>query len=264
MTSFASAGVGTWLAVAIAGVVLPWGLLRWRRSRDTGAQRFFRSQTCHFQTLRVFNDISAGGADTGEILQVIRTIRSGDGQSWYTGWEAAATRELALTNHSKDSRSRGAALHRGHNYLPTAQFLLPPEDPKRPAAFERDRAAFYSGLQGQGGARPRPGVGPCERRMGDGRTRGLIKTARAFDSYTLAGGAHRINCDVLILAGSAGPLRPAVAGADFERALTSARSVTNCVCDGASGGAEHCQLGALTLWHQDFFDWVEARFDKPE
>ena len=432
MTGFANAGVGTWLAAAIAGVAVLWGLLRWSRGRDTGAQRFFRNQTCHFQTLRVFNDIPAGGADTGEILQAIRTIRSGDGQSWYTGWEAAATRAVALADRTKDLRSRGAALHRGHNYLRTAQFLLPPDDPKRPAAFERDRAAFYAGLHSLGvrhqvfGARlgaaslkcvyypalhadahkplivffggydstleelyfvlveaalrrgyealtfEGPGQGAALREQGlifthewekptgavldaflalhpkppstvlvgmsmggylapraaafDARidgvvafdvffdmaasarryvpplafwlhdhgmravvswlvkakqaldpdlawvrangewvmgTRGPIETARAFDSYTLAGVAHRINCDVLILAGVRDHFVPLSQVHDFERALTNARSVTTCVYDDASGGAEHCQLGAVTLWHQDFFDWVAARFETP-
>lgn len=144
---FTNAGVGAWLGAAIAGVALLWGWLYWRAGRDIGAQRFFRNQTCHFQTLRVFNDIPAGGADAGEILQAIRTIRSGDAQSWYAGWEAAGTRVLTLADRAKDARSKGAALHRGHNYLRTAQFLLPPDDPKRPAAFERERAAFYSGLR---------------------------------------------------------------------------------------------------------------------
>jgi hypothetical protein len=32
------------------------------------------------------------------------------------------------------------------------------------------------------------------------------------------------------------------------------------VYDRASGGAEHCQLGAHTLWHRDLFDWIAATF----
>ena len=40
----------------------------WKQRADVGQRRFFRNQTYHFQTLRVFNDIPAGGADTGEII----------------------------------------------------------------------------------------------------------------------------------------------------------------------------------------------------
>ena len=94
-------------------------------------------------------------------------------------------------------------------------------------------------------------------------TRGPIETARAFDAYTLAGVAHRIRCDVPILAGVRDHFVPLSQVQDFERALTHARSVTTCVYDEASGGAEHCQLGAVTLWHQDFFDWVTACFETP-
>jgi hypothetical protein len=48
--------------------------------------------------------------------------------------------------------------------------------------------------------------------------------------------------------------------AQFERALTSARSVTTKIYDRASGDAEHCQLGAQTLWHADLFDWLAEKF----
>ena len=48
--------------------------------------------------------------------------------------------------------------------------------------------------------------------------------------------------------------------AQFEKALTAARSVTTKVYDRSSGGAEHCQLGAQTPWHIDFFDWMLAKF----
>ncbi len=35
----------------------------------------------------------------------------------------------------------------------------------------------------------------------------------------------------------------------------------NAVCEfRASGGAEHCQMGAQTLWHANFFDWMSAKF----
>jgi hypothetical protein len=37
-------------------------------------------------------------------------------------------------------------------------------------------------------------------------------------------------------------------------------SVTTKIYDRASGGHEHSQLGATTLWQSDFFDWIDERF----
>ena len=377
----------------------------------------------------MFNDIPAGGGDTGEILQAIRSVRSGDAQSWYAGWEAAGRRALALAAGAQDALSRGGALLRAHSYLRTAQFLLPPHDPKRPDAFARDNAAFYEGLRtldvrheifrapysgtdlkalyypGPEGAEAKPlivfcggydstleelyffltaaalqrgysvltfegpGQGSALREQGmifthewekptgavldeflahharptkmvlvgmsmggylapraaafDARFDGVvafdvlfdmgeaarryapsaafwlsnhglsalvsllvkakaalspdfawaidngkwvmgtndaIETLRAFDPYTLKDVAPRIRGDVLILAGADDHFVPFSQIQAFERSLTNARSVTTHVYDEASGGAEHCQLGAVTLWHQHFFDWLTAKF----
>ena len=78
--------------------------------------------------------------------------------------------------------------------------------------------------------------------------------------YTLAGVAQRIKGDVLILAETEDHFVPIEQVAQFEKALTGARSVTTKVYDRASGGAEHCQMGAQSLWHADFFDWMSAKF----
>jgi dienelactone hydrolase len=82
-----------------------------------------------------------------------------------------------------------------------------------------------------------------------------------LQKYTLAGVAQRIKADVLILAGAEDHFVPIEQAAQFEKALTAARSVTTKSYDRASGGAEHCQLGAQTLWRADFFDWMSAKFD---
>lgn len=78
--------------------------------------------------------------------------------------------------------------------------------------------------------------------------------------YTLAGVADRIKQDVLILAGAEDQFIPGDQVAKFQKALVNARSVTTKVYDRASGGHEHSQLGAPTLWHADFFDWIEEKF----
>jgi pimeloyl-ACP methyl ester carboxylesterase len=393
---------------------------------DYGQTRFFKSPIYHHQTLRVFNDIPAGGGDTGEILEAIRHIRSGDEQSWFTGWNAAGERALGLAHTAKDRQSRGYALLRAHNYFRTAQFLLPPDDPKRPAAFIKDNAAFYAGLDalnvkyevlrapyagtslkavyypGPEGSAQRPlivfcggfdstleelyfrlveaaykhgysvltydgpGQGSALREqhltftyewekptsavvnaflkrhpkppqmiivgmsMGgylapraaafDTRFDGVvafdvfydikeavrethffnpsmmsgtwldkmvifiiakfdpdfrwtianiawtigakdpISLTHVFDHYTLDGVAGRIKGHVLILAGEHDRFVPLAQVQRMQQALVSAKSITVKIYDQASGGAEHCQEGAIRLWQQDFFDWLSTKF----
>ena len=91
-------------------------------------------------------------------------------------------------------------------------------------------------------------------------TKGLEDTAKAFVSYTLAPVAHRIRQDVLILAGTEDHFNPFHQTADFEKALVNARSVTTRIFDRASGGAPHCQCGAVTLVYAAVFDWLLATF----
>jgi alpha-beta hydrolase superfamily lysophospholipase len=91
-------------------------------------------------------------------------------------------------------------------------------------------------------------------------TRGLIETAEALRAYTLQDVAQRIKCDVLIFAGKDDHFVPVEQLKQFEDSLTQARSVTSVIYDRESGGAEHCQLGAITLWHATFFDWLLEKF----
>jgi alpha-beta hydrolase superfamily lysophospholipase len=92
---------------------------------------------------------------------------------------------------------------------------------------------------------------------------GLTGMLDAAKPYTLAGVAERINQDVLILGGTDDSLIPLDQIEKYQRALVKARSVTTKVYDRASGGHEHSQLGAPTLWQSDFFDWLEERFGTP-
>ena len=91
-------------------------------------------------------------------------------------------------------------------------------------------------------------------------TRGLLETAEALRAYTLQNVAQRITGDVLILAGEDDHFVPVGQVKQFESSLTQARSVTSVVYDRESGGAEHCLLGAVTLWHAAFFDWLLQKF----
>ena len=94
-------------------------------------------------------------------------------------------------------------------------------------------------------------------------TRTPMETYDAMQKFTLAPVATRIQGDVLILAGTEDHFIPLKQVDDFKSVLSRARSVTTKVYDRASGGAEHCQLGAHTLWHADLFTWIEDRFPRP-
>jgi alpha-beta hydrolase superfamily lysophospholipase len=89
--------------------------------------------------------------------------------------------------------------------------------------------------------------------LGSTGVTGMLDAAKP---YTLVGVAERISQDVLILAGTDDQFVPAYQVERYMRTLHSARSVTTKVYDRASGGHEHSQLGATTLWQADFFDWM--------
>lgn len=419
-----------WIGLAVIAVVgVGYGLVG---AADHGQGRFFADQTYHFQTLRALTDIAADGADTSEVLETIKHIRSGDAQGWFAAWSATADRVTQRADTIKDPLARGRALLRAHNYYRTAEFFLPPDDPKRPVSAAKNIHAFYAGLDALGVRYQKIAVpygeehqlaavyypaakGPPKKRslivLGGGfdstieelyfvlvkaahergydvltydgpgqgavlREQGLVFThewekpvkavvdaflaghprpekmvlvgmsmggyfaprAAAFDDridgvvaydvlfdaaeaaqrfvpsiafwlhdngfssaidaivrvkaalspgfrwaiangmwtlgtkhpldtslelrkYTLAEVAHRIRADVLILAGTEDHFVPLDQVAHFTKALTAARSVTTRIYDRASGGAEHCQLGAQTLWHADFFDWMQEKFE---
>ncbi len=399
------------------------------RFDDAPQVRYFKDQAYHFQTLRAISDISAGGADTAEVLQAIRQIEPGDAQSWFRAWEGAADQVLRRSSATTDARSRGLAYLRAHNYLRTAEFFLPPDDPKRPPSFAKNVEFFYTGLNTLGVAHERirvpygeghhlnavyypapggqrkplillcggydstleelyfvlvheahqrgydvltfegPGQGAVLRDQGlpfiaewekptsavldaflsahpkppgivsvgmslggylapraaafepriDGvvaydvlydfgevarhNTPGLVFWLRergwdaaidalvriksaispgfrwgvdngrwvmgartpmesydAMQRFTLAPVAGRIRADVLILAGTEDHFIPLKQVEDFQKSLIHARSVTTRVYDRASGGAEHCQLGAHSLWHVDLFTWIELKW----
>lgn len=118
-------------------------------STDCGSKgntRFFKDQAYHFQTLRALNDVKSDGAEVGEVMEAIRTIREGDAQSWFEGWENAAERALVRAEKYSDRKSKGRAYLRAHNYVRTAEFFLPPDDSKRIPSFQKGVQLFYAGL----------------------------------------------------------------------------------------------------------------------
>ena len=381
----------------------------------SGNRRLFADQTYHFQALRVLNDVAAGGADVIEVLETIGEIHEGDAGGWHDTWAATARRNFARAAVTRDQVSSGLAYLRAHTYWRTAEFLLKPDDVRRPSAWTSQVDAFDRGLNALGVAHERmsvpyeraalraifyPGpagwetkplivfvggedstleelycmLAPAAHRRGYGvltyegpgqgaalREHGLVFTpewekpnaavldtylagrpkppsivligmsmggyfaprAAAFDSridgvvsfdvcydlaelagrfaslardpatsgvigvagliesvrwtfglqtqtldeivdrlsaYRLAHVADRISGDVLVLVGEHDQFIPVAQAAAYIAGLTGARSVETAYYDVASGGAEHCQMGASTLWHETFFDWLLQRF----
>jgi alpha-beta hydrolase superfamily lysophospholipase len=399
----------------------------WPKAEDRGRSRFFADQTYNFQTLRALDDVSDIGGDSGETLQTVTGLKSGDAKGWYDAWQATGDRLVALANRTNDRIGRGRALLRAHTYYRTAEFFLAPHDPKRPAIWNKNVDAFYQGLDvldiaherfavpygqyhlnavyypGPAGAERRPllmfmggydetmeeaylslgvaahqhgysiliyegpGQGSVIREQGlvftpewekpngavldtflrshpkpgkivligaslggylapraaafDKRIDGVVSydafydggaiasrnvpkfafwlkdhgysgvlnflsglnsdpgkiwaqqngmwvfgandpfaLLDAFKAYTLAPVASRIDIDVLILAGADDHFVPLGQAEEYRKSLVHARSVTTLVFDRASGGSEHCQLGAPSLWHAALFDWVSSKF----
>ncbi len=108
--------------------------------------RFFTTQEFHYETLRNAGYIASGSAELGEVLETVKVIAEGDVQSWYTAWKATADRVLALAERTQDSLSKGGAYMRACTYQRMAEFLLPPDDPKRPGSFEKTGSYFFKGL----------------------------------------------------------------------------------------------------------------------
>ena len=59
-------------------------------------------------------------------------------------------RVYRLAERTQDPLSKGGAYLRAHGYQRAGGFLLPPDDPKRPASWEKEVAYFYQGLDAMG------------------------------------------------------------------------------------------------------------------
>jgi pimeloyl-ACP methyl ester carboxylesterase len=119
-------------------------------AQGMGHGRFFGTQNFHFQTLRALMEAPSGSADINEVLETVKLIADGDAQSWYTAWAAMADRVLALAECTDDPISESNAYMRAYNYQRTAEFVLPPEDPKRSTSWKKSQALFAKGLEVSG------------------------------------------------------------------------------------------------------------------
>ena len=116
-------------------------------NQDKGSLDFFEDQWYNLQALRSLDHIHYGGADTGEFLKTIRSIRAGDNQGWFEAWNQTAQRVEALAERLHDPVSKGKAYLRSYNYYRTAEFILHPDHNKRLECFQKSVDTFRLGLK---------------------------------------------------------------------------------------------------------------------
>lgn len=92
--------------------------------------------------------------------------------------------------------------------------------------------------------------------------RSPIDLLSIFSKYTLKDVSKNIRGHVLILAGEKDHFFPVRQVDEFKKSLVNAKSVTTRIFTEQEGAAEHCQLGALSLFHAEFFNWVQEKFEK--
>ena len=107
----------------------------------------FEDSLFNAQFLRFVGHTGAGGADIGECYAAASSIREGDADSWYAGWnglaertEAQAEASLAL-GHTVSARS---AMLKASNYHHAAYLFMmqPKPDPRLLAAYRAQRRVF--------------------------------------------------------------------------------------------------------------------------
>ena len=87
----------------------------------------------------------------------------------------------------------------------------------------------------------------------------LAELAAAVKPYTLAGVADKITCPTLVLEAENDQFFSGQPQRVYD-ALTCPRDLF--VFAEADGGGEHCHEGALAVWHQRAFDWLDSTFSR--
>jgi alpha-beta hydrolase superfamily lysophospholipase len=113
---------------------------------NTKTGKLFPSQAFHYQALRTMGHSSAFGANPGECLAAIRSIRSEDAESWYQEWHGVGVNCEKAAGSTCDRISKGKALMRASNYFRTSEFFLPPGDSRRLLVYRESVDAFTGAL----------------------------------------------------------------------------------------------------------------------
>ena len=80
------------------------------------------------------------------MLETTKQITEGDlDRAGTTQWAATADRVKALAARTQDTISKGDAYMRASTYRRLAEFLLPPDDPRRAESFDKAVCWFFPG-----------------------------------------------------------------------------------------------------------------------
>ncbi len=107
----------------------------------------FKDAQYSFQTLRALGYAVSGGADVGEVLRTVYSIKEGDDESWYRQWLKTAQQ---CEKAGDDFLARGRPISarqeffKASNYYRAAEFFLHtnPEDPRIVSVWKKSRDSF--------------------------------------------------------------------------------------------------------------------------
>jgi hypothetical protein len=102
-----------------------------------------------YETKRAFGASSYGASEFGEVLATVNRIISGDADSWYNEWNAAAERVFAEAEAQLKAGHRVSARDgylRATTYFRNSEFFLHgnPEDPRIYSAYKKSVQAYKS------------------------------------------------------------------------------------------------------------------------
>jgi len=114
----------------------------------------FKDAQYSFQTLRALGYAVSGGADVGEVLRTVYSIKEGDDESSYREWLKTAQQ---CEKAGDDFLARGKTISarqeffKASNYYRAAEFFLHtnPEDPRIVSVWKKSRDSFLNILWGR-------------------------------------------------------------------------------------------------------------------
>jgi pimeloyl-ACP methyl ester carboxylesterase len=175
---------------------------------------FSSTPTFQFETVRVLWSAPFDGADLGEVITAVRSVRRADFESWHASWSRLAREVTSRAEGIAHPVSRGKALLRASTYWRAAEFYLTPTDPRRVEASRSARACFDRALSTLGVRATRSRVPYADAEMetiflrASGPDRhGVLVVHGGFDStleemyFVVGAGAAQRGFDVLIYEG---------------------------------------------------------------
>lgn len=102
-----------------------------------------------FHLVWLFYEAVQGGADTNELFQAARKIRSGNSEDWYEAFSDLGDRIKAIGDEADGAGhdvTAGQAWWRAFTYYRSAERVLAGKDPRKLPMYERCIESFYKGI----------------------------------------------------------------------------------------------------------------------